>query len=98
MCNYFGELTQQQTMSSENVLQLVWEYLRGISSRVVAISGPLLAIALVAACESTPPPADPQAEFRSGYQNFSGEAAWAHLEALVELGPRVSGTTGSEQA
>jgi hypothetical protein len=41
-----------------------------------------------------PPPAQPAPD----PTRFSGERAWEHLERLVEIGPRVSGTPGAEAA
>jgi glutaminyl-peptide cyclotransferase len=54
-----------------------------------------LAALLGLACAEPAPPPPPPAPDPS---LFSGERAWEHLERLVEIGPRVSGTSGAEEA
>jgi hypothetical protein len=46
-------------------------------------------------CAKPPPPPPEPAPDPS---HFSGERAWGHLEKLVEIGPRASGTAGAEEA
>jgi hypothetical protein len=49
------------------------------------------------ACAEVPPPAPP-APPPPDPSRFSGERAWRHLEKLAQLGPRVSGTSESDEA
>lgn len=64
----------------------------------IAVS--LLMIGLLPACESTTAPdaAPLPAPEESGPGQFSGRAAWEHLESLAAIGPRVSGTRGAQKA
>jgi hypothetical protein len=57
----------------------------------------LLLLAVVAAgCRNAPPPQMPPVP--SAATDFSGDAAYAHLQALAAIGPRASGTPGNEKA
>ena len=57
----------------------------------------LLLLAVVAAgCRNAPPP--PMPPVPSAATDFSGDAAYAHLQALAAIGPRASGTPGNEKA
>lgn len=51
---------------------------------------------VLASCSSSHPPLAPLPA--APPPPFSGPAAWAHLEALVEIGPRVPGSDGAERA
>jgi hypothetical protein len=52
--------------------------------------------ACAAGCQSAPAgPPPPEAPVAS---EFSGDAAYAHLRALAQIGPRTAGTPGAEQA
>ena len=63
----------------------------------IRISLLLLAAAAVAAgCRNAPPA--PMPPVPSAATDFSGDAAYAHLQALAAIGPRASGTPGNEQA
>ena len=53
---------------------------------------PWLVLAFACATAPPPPPPDP------GPQPFSGELAYAQLERLVALGPRVAGSPAGAQA
>jgi hypothetical protein len=51
------------------------------------------------ACQNAPAnPSLPPPEAAAAPTDFSGDAAFAHLRALVAIGPRVSGTPGAAQA
>src|SRR5262245_58375099 len=57
----------------------------------------LLVLAAVAAgCRNAPPP--PMPPVPSAATDFSGDAAYAYLQALAAIGPRASGTPGNAQA
>jgi hypothetical protein len=59
----------------------------------------LLLAVLVLACQSSPPPAPklpPSPAERAAA--FQPERAWAHLDALAQIGPRVMGTEGGSRA
>ena len=60
----------------------------------------LLAVALFACGRSAPPPAPmkPPAPGLGRFESFSGERAWADLEALSAIGSRVSGSRGARMA
>jgi hypothetical protein len=62
--------------------------------RSIGILCLLTAISGLACGKPAPPPAPPAPD----PSQFSGERAWEHLERLVEIGPRVSGTPGAEAA
>ena len=59
-------------------------------------AGLLLAFGLLAACDRTPtqPRRDAQAKI---WEEFSGEKALAHVQAMVDLGPRPPGTEAIEK-
>jgi hypothetical protein len=63
--------------------------------RSIGILCALTALLGLDCAKPAPPPAPPPAPDPS---RFSGERAWEHLERLVEIGPRVSGTDGAEEA
>jgi len=63
--------------------------------RSIGILCALTAFCGLACGKPAPPPAQPAPPDPS---RFSGERAWEHLERLVEIGPRVSGTPGAEAA
>jgi hypothetical protein len=74
---------------------------RPTGSRVLARLGATVAVLLLAcATEPQAPPASPELvpEATAAPGEVSGAGAWAHLEALVDIGPRVSGTPGAERA
>jgi hypothetical protein len=56
----------------------------------------LLLVAVAAGCRNAPPP--PMPPVPSAATDFSGDAAYAHLQALAAIGPRVSGTPGNAEA
>jgi hypothetical protein len=60
----------------------------------------LLAVALSACGRSAPPPAPltPPAPGLGRFESFSGQRAWADLEALSAIGSRVSGSRGMRMA
>ena len=62
--------------------------------RSIRILCALTAVFGLACGKPAPPPAQPTPD----PSQFSGERAWEHLERLVEIGPRVSGTPGAEAA
>ena len=62
--------------------------------RSIGILCALTALLGLACAKPAPPPAPPAPD----PSRFSGERAWEHLEKLVEIGPRVSGTPGAEEA
>jgi glutaminyl-peptide cyclotransferase len=62
--------------------------------RSILIPCALMALLGLACAKPAPPPAPPEPD----PSLFSGERAWEHLEKLVEIGPRVSGTPGAEKA
>jgi len=70
--------------------------MRGDVLRRVALA---LALGLTA-CAPAPPPAEPVVAPAPPPppQDFSGERAWQHLEALAGLGPRVAGSEGAARA
>jgi Zn-dependent M28 family amino/carboxypeptidase len=61
---------------------------------------PLLAmVASAAGCKSAPAqPPEPPPPAVPAASDFSGDAAFAHLRALAEIGPRVAGTPGAAAA
>lgn len=65
----------------------------------LAVLAFLLALPVVSACGSPPPPPAPRVELEtSPFEKFSSDRAWRDLEALVAIGPRVSGTPGGTAA
>jgi len=62
--------------------------------RSIGIFCVLTAFSGLACGTPAPPPPQPAPD----PSQFSGERAWEHLERLVEIGPRVSGTPGAEAA
>ena len=62
--------------------------------RSIGILCALMAFSGLACGKPAPPPPEPAPD----PSQFSGERAWEHLERLVEIGPRVSGTPGAEAA
>ena len=59
----------------------------------------LVVVTFLLACETAAPTSSPStAEPLPDEPAFSSERAWDHLTALVEHGPRVSGTEGAERA
>jgi hypothetical protein len=56
----------------------------------------LLLAAVAAGCRNPPPP--PMPPVPSAATDFSGDAAYAYLQALAAIGPRVSGTPGNAEA
>jgi hypothetical protein len=62
--------------------------------RSIGILCALAALVGLACAKPAAPPAEPEPD----PSRFSGERAWEHLEKLVEIGPRVSGTRGAEEA
>jgi hypothetical protein len=62
--------------------------------RSIAILCALMALSGLDCAKPPPPPAEPALD----PSHFSGERAWRHLERLVEIGPRVSGTPEVEAA
>jgi hypothetical protein len=62
--------------------------------RSIGILCALLALSGLDCGKPPPPPAEPAPD----PSQFSGERAWKHLERLVEIGPRVSGTPEVEAA
>lgn len=60
--------------------------------------GILCALTALVGCAKPAPPPPPPAPPPPDPSLFSGERAWEHLEKLVEIGPRVSGTDGAERA
>jgi len=62
--------------------------------RSIGILCALTALAGLACAKPAAPPVEPTPD----PSRFSGERAWEHLENLVEIGPRQSGTRGAEEA
>ena len=56
----------------------------------------LLLAAVAAGCRNAPPP--PMPPVPSAATDFSGDAAYAYLQALAAIGPRPSGSSGNAQA
>jgi hypothetical protein len=57
-----------------------------------------LAASLALACGRPAPPTPPAPPPAPDPSLYSGERAWEHLERLVEIGPRVTGTPAAEEA
>jgi hypothetical protein len=57
----------------------------------------LLCLGLVAGCRNAPPPSA-MPPVPAAATDFSGDAAFAHLQALAAIGPRASGSSGNAQA
>ncbi|UCE86092.1 MAG: M28 family peptidase [Deltaproteobacteria bacterium] len=71
----------------------------GASRTVVALVAGCIGLACQAFDSSRPPPPPVRAPLEPApVTDFSGERAWAHLEALTALGPRVAGTPGADAA
>jgi len=69
--------------------------------RVDVLGRVALALALgLTACAPPPPPVEPVVAPAAPPppQDFSGERAWQHLEAVAGLGPRVAGSEGAARA
>lgn len=68
-------------------------------ARLRSILPAALLAAALGGCAEAPvaPPLDPT-RAPAPHPDFSGEAAFGHLEQLVAIGPRVSGTEGGESA
>jgi hypothetical protein len=60
---------------------------------IVALAGAGLVCGVGLVCSSPPPPPPPPPT-----PEFSPDAAWEHLRALAEIGPRVPGTPGAAAA
>jgi hypothetical protein len=56
----------------------------------------LLLAALAAGCRNAPPP--PMPPVPAAATDFSGDAAYAYLQALAAIGPRAGGTPGNAEA
>ena len=74
--------------------------LQRLSQQLVCLSlGTLLALACVSASEPAASPQElPPVQRVEDPSKFSADRAWAHLTALTEIGPRVSGSEGAERA
>ncbi len=54
--------------------------------------------ASLSACRNAPPPSGAMPPVPAAATDFSGDAAFGHLRALADIGPRVAGTPGAEAA
>src|SRR6478735_2209829 len=66
-------------------------------ARVVQFAGLFLVFSLAGACDSKRDQAEAQRPLQKIWEEFSGEKALAHVQAIVDFGPRPPGTEAIEK-